>query len=225
MQTKIETIEFLYPQNGKAERHFKEKILPLLITNVGIKKAYLVSASYQSKKEKNTVLCLNSINVNEQEIIKNINEVFKNMFNNGEKLDIYFIKDLRNITKICPPFFNRNLSENISCDFYLKITEGLNSNITRECRCIKQLSFGERDDLVVVNISPSLTYQDPIDGNIELDQIALAGRHLGYPIYPLKHWPIYVYVVRLKNIFDTNLLELSKENIENIAWGELSPEK
>lgn len=216
-------ISFICPQDGETEREFKQKLLFILFEYKNIEKAYLALIRWNSLGENGVALCLEGEKINEM-IINVISKIFREMFNSSQSIDIIILNEIekKQIRLFCPPFFNRNLKEFNHPDFYLSSTEWSSLTSPKKCWCIRQLNYGDRDDLILVHLDPILIYQDKIEGEIQLNQVILAGRHAGYPIFPLKNWPIYVYIVKIRKSITPLTFSLEKMDIENLAWGELS---
>jgi len=218
-------IKFICPQDGKSELEFKQRLLPILLNRKEIQNAYLVQVQYNYSKEKKIALCIQAQSGYEREIEKSISDIFVSMFNENQCLDIIFLdaNQEKKIKSICPPFFNRVVGFLSAPDFYLVSSEGYGLEEPRKCWCVRQLSHGKRDDLILVYINPPIIYQDSNEGSLTLDQVILAGKYVGYPIYTLKNWPIHVYVVRSKKPISNDIFKLEKDKIQNIAWAELYP--
>lgn len=105
-------------------------------------------------------------------------------------------------------------------DFYLASTEGYGLDSPRSCEIIKRLRGTGGRDYLLVRIEPPLGGQDFAVGGMDLDQIVLATRHRGDSLVPIRHWPVYVHVARLRVPYKGQDV-VRDDQLEPIAWAEL----
>lgn len=110
-----------------------------------------------------------------------------------------------------------------SPDFYLASKEGYGLEVPRKCWISAGLALDTRDDLALIEVTPPLMYEDPIQGEILLDRVAIAPRHVGASIFLVHEWPVFVHILRIKESVPVGNKNLSESDVENIAWGELYP--
>jgi hypothetical protein len=94
----------------------------------------------------------------------------------------------------------------------------------RACWFIQRMRDGNRDDYMLVRISPELLGQPFGLGNNNIDILLLATRHRGFSLYPVTQWPTSVYVTRLVNRDVLNDISFTSDQVELIAWGEIFPD-
>jgi hypothetical protein len=115
--------------------------------------------------------------------------------------------------------------KNNSPDFYLTSSEGYALTQPHECRKIKRISTGCRNDLLLIKIEPPLIGQQYGLGDKDIDDLIIATRFQGDSLFPVKKWPVYVHLARplIKGI--ENIDYIRDDEFEVIAWAELYPTK
>ena len=105
-------------------------------------------------------------------------------------------------------------------EFYLASSEGYDMESPRRCRAVKRLRSEHRDDLLLIDIDPPLIGQKYGLGGRDVDQVVVASRHQGEPLFPIKRWPVFVHVVLLLVPHEGQNAVRSDE-LRAIAWAEL----
>jgi hypothetical protein len=106
-------------------------------------------------------------------------------------------------------------------DFYLASSEGYELEAPRQCWRIKRLVTNERNDFLLIKIDPPIIGQKFGLGGQDIFEVLVATRFSDDSLYPIKKWPVFVYVSRLL-IENPELIEsLSDNDFELIAWAEL----
>ncbi len=105
-------------------------------------------------------------------------------------------------------------------DFYLT-TAGEYGPLSdpRACRQRARLSDELRDDYMLVDIDPPLPGQRFGLGGSDVTSLVISSRHHGHTLYPISEWPSYVYVARVVDNRTPPASELSRGQVELIAWG------
>lgn len=105
-------IIYLSEQTGDTENIFKDRLKILFEKWNLIEKAYLVTITYANNNSIFVALCLRlSKYDNKNKILQEIKNIFTNMFNSDQQLDIIFLNDSEEetIKRKCNPFFiNKN---------------------------------------------------------------------------------------------------------------------
>ena len=91
----------------------------------------------------------------------------------------------------------------------------------RECIEVTRLRDHFRDDYMLVEITPPIIGQPFGLGGKDIEQALLATRHQGHTLYPIRQWPVHVYVIRIKNPQIAVLKRLTEHDVEMIGWGVL----
>jgi hypothetical protein len=103
-------------------------------------------------------------------------------------------------------------------DFYLAC-EDLSKPFEPRCCYIEQrLSSLQRDDFLLVRISPSI---EQFYGAKEIDKIVLASRFVGSTLFPINEWPMHVYVCKIVNSEICISGKANASDLEIILWGKL----
>jgi hypothetical protein len=84
---------------------------------------------------------------------------------------------------------SEELMDSRSPDFYLISSEGYGLESPRRCWRLKPLRLATRDDLLLVMVEPPVIYRDRNGIELQLEQIVLAARHVGYSINLINEWP------------------------------------
>ena len=108
-------------------------------------------------------------------------------------------------------------------DFYLSSSEFPDMLNPRKCRILKRLKYKLRDDFALIEVEPSIMYDDKRNGNMELKYLIIASRHVGFSVFSIRKFPMYVYICKLINnsIVYSDIYDLQADDFINIAWGEL----
>jgi hypothetical protein len=104
--------------------------------------------------------------------------------------------------------------------YYLSSLDSHRFSPTRECVFIKRLRFGTGKECALVHLSPGVVGQEY--GSLEdLEFFVLANRHEGESLFSIKSFPCFVFISRplVDNV--KNFDEISSDDVEIIAWGEL----
>lgn len=88
---------------------------------------------------------------------------------------------------------------------------------------MRRVSYGSRDDFLVIKVEPPLIGQKYGLGGKDIDVLVVAPRHQGVTLFPIRNWPVAVYVLR--PLVDPSLLRgnVPREWLKLIAWAELCP--
>ena len=93
----------------------------------------------------------------------------------------------------------------------------------RACRCIGRLRDSQRDDYMLVEISPPLIGQPFGLGAQDVTTLLLATRHKDHTLFPIDEWPAYVYVMRFlvdaQQIISSGMF--TRDQVQLLAWGML----
>ena len=102
-----QNIQFLGEQDGQPERLLKKMLIDLFYMDRVIRRAYLVRASLNEKKEANVVLALRGAFHPNMEIVNKVGEIFGFVFNGKQHLDIMFLSSDQEaqLIGVCKPFF------------------------------------------------------------------------------------------------------------------------
>ena len=107
-------------------------------------------------------------------------------------------------------------------DFYLASTEGYGLEEPRSCWRIKRVIGGRRDNFLLARIDPPIPGREYSGvGDLDINLVLLATRHVGASLFPINAWPIYVHVacplVPNPESRDTFL----EGEFKSLAWAEL----
>ena len=69
----------------------------------------------------------------------------------------------------------------------------------RECQVVDRVRGYNRDDYMLVKITPTLSGQDFNLGGEDVDLLILSTVLKGETLFPIQEWPVYVYVARIKD--------------------------
>lgn len=105
---RVPEIFFIGEQTGAVETEAKQFITGILEQYSSVKAAYLCQLTYKKDSTIHIALCLRS-DVEEKMIIQQVSEIFPQMFNSEQHLDIIFIGDSQQgqLSKVCKPFYLR----------------------------------------------------------------------------------------------------------------------
>jgi hypothetical protein len=95
--------------------------------------------------------------------------------------------------------------------------------ISRACWTKERLKDEVRDDHMLIEIDPPIIGQAYGLGGSDIKYLVISCRYTNSTLFPVDEWPCHVYISRIldQNVLDT--LKFSKEQIEIIAWGMISP--
>jgi hypothetical protein len=105
---------FVGEQDGLSEKRFKEAIIPILKQHREVLRAYLARVRYASQQGVNVALCVRSGSREvDPEAIGSIGDVFHQMFNRAEHLDIIPVsaEEEPQLMGACRPFYIRDLPD------------------------------------------------------------------------------------------------------------------
>lgn len=107
--------------------------------------------------------------------------------------------------------------------FYIVSTDDTTIEEPRACFALRRIAYGSRDDYLVVKIDPPLIGQEYGLGGKDIDVLVVAAKHQGVTLFPIKEWPVYVYVFR--PLIDPSLLRghIPPKSLQMISWSELHP--
>jgi hypothetical protein len=90
----------------------------------------------------------------------------------------------------------------------------------RKCIVLKHLEFDTGKECVLVRLSPPVIGQDYGLGT-DIEDFVLTNRHGGEGLSPIREYPCFVFIARplVDDIGQRD--EISKNDLEIIAWGEL----
>ena len=102
-------------------------------------------------------------------------------------------------------------------DFFMVLGESPGSIQQLKCYGIKRFPAARRDDYLLIRVSP------PVDGQRYkvpklLSELVIAARHKGVSLFPVRKWPVEVYVlhVLIENPAERDLLK--NEELALIDW-------
>jgi hypothetical protein len=105
-----EDITFLGEQDGPAERRLKEALAVLLGLGASVTRAYLARVAYDDRTSGVMLGLLTDDNRDCEKLAGQIGKTVAALFNTRADLDIVFLNNERDaeISKACPPFYDRN---------------------------------------------------------------------------------------------------------------------
>lgn len=105
--------------------------------------------------------------------------------------------------------------------YYLSSLESVSFELTRECSVIKMLAFTSGKKCMLVKVDPVVIGQPYGLGSEDIEHLVLTNRHEGEGLDPIVSFPCFVFITR--PLFDVaeNRDIIDKEDLENLAWGEL----
>jgi hypothetical protein len=107
-------------------------------------------------------------------------------------------------------------------DFFMTFGEDRTPRPVSKCWILaSKCKLGDRDDIFIVKVDPTIRYEDKQIGTMEFSVLAIASRLSGTTIEHNVQWPLCVYVSRLKGEFDPISKEIALEQAELIMWAEL----
>jgi hypothetical protein len=106
-------------------------------------------------------------------------------------------------------------------DFFLASSDGYSIEKPRLCQTVKRVCSDTRDDLLLIKIEPPLVGQSYGLGSRDIDTLLVATRHKGASLFPIKEWPVFVYVSRLLIENPEEREQIHDNEFELIAWAEI----
>lgn len=104
-----------------------------------------------------------------------------------------------------------------SPDFFMVLGESPGSIKQLKCYRIKRFHATRRDDYLLIRVSP------PVDGQRYsvpdlINELVIAARHKGVSLFPVRKWPVEVYVLRvlIENLVERDLFK--EEELALIDW-------
>jgi hypothetical protein len=104
--------------------------------------------------------------------------------------------------------------------YYLSSLDSVKFGSTRECIFIKRLNLNTGKECVLVRLSPPVIGQDYGLGT-DIEDFVLTNRHEGEGLSPIREFPCFVFIARplIDDIGERD--QITKGDVEIIAWGEL----
>jgi hypothetical protein len=220
----LKEVQFICEQDGLPERELKTVLSESFLYDKDIQKAYLVRISYKCSDEYLVALCLSIASGHESSKVKKISNCFSRVFGKEQHLEILFLNsELESqVSKVCNPFYVRERRKR-KPDFYMVSSEWKPLYEPRKCWVQCRFSYLQRNDLFLIKVKPNISYEDKKDGTTIFDEMVIASRHEGYTIDGIKEWPLYVHLIKLRKTIGSDVIKLSEDDIETIAWAELYP--
>jgi SseB protein C-terminal domain len=102
-------VRFLGEQDGPAERELKVELVQLFTRISDIRRAYLVRVTYGKSSSVWVALAVLSDSGESADLVRQIGEIFSNMFGEHENLDVIFLSPTEAvaIANCCKPFFDK----------------------------------------------------------------------------------------------------------------------
>jgi hypothetical protein len=102
-----ESIRFIGEQDGPTERELKTRFIDLFHGEPTVKRAYLAQADERDGTGIHVVLCVRSSSGEDTALVRNLANIFAEMFGSHEHLDILFIREdqEREVQLVCHPFY------------------------------------------------------------------------------------------------------------------------
>jgi hypothetical protein len=106
-------------------------------------------------------------------------------------------------------------------DFYMTSNESLPLGRPRKCYRIKRIHANRRDDYLLVQVTPPLEIQLSGGTSNPIDELIIASRHKSESLFPIKKWPVTVYVLRplVENPKERDVLK--DDELVLIGWAEI----
>jgi hypothetical protein len=103
----VPTFSFLGEQDGPVERTVKAQWLPILSARPEIRRAFLVTASYDGPKDVHVVLALCSNGGPDLSLIETLRVPYAAIFHRDCPLDMVFVNSAQEsqLERVCPPFY------------------------------------------------------------------------------------------------------------------------
>jgi hypothetical protein len=109
-------------------------------------------------------------------------------------------------------------------NYYLSSLDSARFSPTRECTVLRHLQFSTGKKCILVRLFPPVISQDYGVG-VDLSEFILTNRYEGESLSPIKTFPCAVFIARYLLADIGGRDEISKDEIEVIAWGELYKSK
>lgn len=108
-------------------------------------------------------------------------------------------------------------------DFYMTSSENHDLKPLRKCYKVKRIPVQGRDDYLLIRIDPSLEFymQSVVDNSDSM--VVIAARHKGVSLFPIKKWPVSVYVLRIKVKDPEHRNSFQDHELELFGWADLFP--
>ncbi|HEX8596908.1 MAG TPA: hypothetical protein VF952_00120 [Chloroflexia bacterium] len=109
-------------------------------------------------------------------------------------------------------------------DFYLGSTDVYpDSDFARPRKCwrIKRLKGDVRDDYLLIRIDPPIIGQPFGLGGEDIHMVVVATKDRTASLFPIRRWPVYVFVIRLLVDEPESRDVVHDEELELVVWGEL----
>ena len=105
-------IEYLGEKTGAVEDDLKKSLEPVLRKYSDVSRAYLAIISNDGRKSWSVALCI-APNKEDQNLVREVGEVFHRMFGKGQFLDMLFLSDdaESELRKVCPAFYTKANAE------------------------------------------------------------------------------------------------------------------
>ena len=106
-------------------------------------------------------------------------------------------------------------------DFYMTSTESYALGRKRKCYRVKRIHADGRDDYLLIRIDP------PLDGrrygidNDQVSELIIAARHKGISLFPIRAWPVSVYVLYALILHPESYDTLKDDELTLIDWAEI----
>lgn len=106
-QLRVQQIAFLREQDGPIETELKKRLAAAFGAEMRIQAAYLVRVSYEGAAEQKVALCLKASPDDPADVARKVGEVFSQMFNRAESLDILLLspKQEAEVAEVAKSFF------------------------------------------------------------------------------------------------------------------------
>lgn len=103
----VPQVRFLGEQDGTSEQLLKDALRPILHPKPCVSKAYLAQTDYGEETPRRVTLCLRSASGPDDDLVKQIGQVFARIFRTSESLDILFVdsEHERELAQVCKPFY------------------------------------------------------------------------------------------------------------------------
>lgn len=106
-------------------------------------------------------------------------------------------------------------------DFYMTSSEDSRLRQLRKCLSIKRYHASNRDDYLLIQITPPLDGDDFGIVGVQIHELILATRHKGISLFPVKKWPVDVYVLRVLIDNPVERDTIMDNEMTLIGWAEL----
>ena len=109
----------------------------------------------------------------------------------------------------------------VNKEYYLSSLDSVSFEPTRKYSIVKMLAFTSGKKCMLVKVDPVVIGQPYGLGSQDIEHLVLTNRHEGEGLDPIRSFPCFVFITRpLFDVMeDRDVIE--KEDLENLAWGEL----